>query len=134
MSQESVEIVRGVYDAFARHDNRTPFEVYAEDIVLDLSKLSAVGVEPIYHGHEGVRQYWRDVLSVSSEVHLEVEELIDAGDRVVAVTRASGVGRVSGVPLGTIRVSVWTLAGGKVVRMEVFDDRRQAFEAAGLRE
>jgi hypothetical protein len=30
MSQENVEIVRRIYDAAARHDDPTPFEVYAE--------------------------------------------------------------------------------------------------------
>ena len=37
MSQENVEIVRGIYDAVARRDGVTPFEAYAEDIVWDLS-------------------------------------------------------------------------------------------------
>jgi ketosteroid isomerase-like protein len=31
MSQENVELVRGIYDAFARHDVVTPFEVYSND-------------------------------------------------------------------------------------------------------
>jgi len=40
MSQENVEVVRGIYDAVARRDAVTPFEVYAEDIVWDVSKTS----------------------------------------------------------------------------------------------
>jgi hypothetical protein len=58
----NVEIVRGIYDAVARRDNVTPFEVYAEDIVWDVSNASRGGLGPklVYHGHEGVRQFWRD--------------------------------------------------------------------------
>ena len=128
-------MVRGIYDAVARRDDVTLFEVYAEDIVWDLSnsRRTALGIDPIYHGHEGVRQFWRDGLSVSGEVDLELEELIDAGDQVVAVTREHGVGRASGVPVASIAVSVWTFAGGKVIQMRVFDDRQQALEAAGLK-
>ena len=37
MSEENVEIVRGIYDAVARRDGVTPYEVYAEDIVWDFS-------------------------------------------------------------------------------------------------
>ncbi len=61
MSRENVEIVRGIYDAVARRDGVTPFEVYAEDIVWDMSnsRRTLIGIEPVYHGHEGARQFWR---------------------------------------------------------------------------
>ena len=136
MSQENVEIVRSIYDAVARRDDVTPFEVYAEDIVFDLSKArrAALNPQPVYHGHEGVRQGWRDLLSVFGEVDFEVEELIDAGDRVLAAIREREVGRASGVPVETTHLAVWTLADGKVIRMQVLDDRQEALKAAGLSE
>ena len=136
MSQENVEIVRRIYDAAAQHDDVTPFEVYAEDIVWDLSKArrAAVNAKPIYRGHDGVRQGWRDVLSVFGEVEIEVVELIDAGDQVLAAIRERQVGRASGVPVEARHTAVWTLANGKVTRLQLFDDRQEALEAAGLRE
>jgi ketosteroid isomerase-like protein len=83
MSQENVELVRAIYDAFARRDNVTPFEVYAEDIVWDLSKTrrAALNPKPVYHGHEGVREGWRNVFAAFGELELEVVELRDAGDQ-----------------------------------------------------
>jgi ketosteroid isomerase-like protein len=136
MSRQNVELVRRIYDAVARRDVVAPFEVYAEEIVWDLSnaRRAVLNPKPVYHGHEGVRQAWRDVLSAFGEIDFEVEELIDAGDRVLAVIREREVGRASGVPVETSHLAVWTLAGGKVTRMQLFDDRRQAFEAAGLRQ
>jgi ketosteroid isomerase-like protein len=38
MSQENVELVAGVYEAFARRDDAAPFEVYATDIEWDTSR------------------------------------------------------------------------------------------------
>jgi ketosteroid isomerase-like protein len=136
MSRENVDVVRGIYDAVARRDAIAPFEVYAEDIVWDLSKArrAALNPKPVYHGHEGVRQAWRDALSAFGEVDFEVEELIDAGDQVLAVIHEREVGRASGVPVETSHLAVWTLADAKVIRMQVFDDRQQALEAVGLRE
>src|SRR5262245_43133010 len=136
MSEENVEMVRGIYEAAARRDDVTPFEVYAEDIVWDLSnaRRALLLTKPVCHGHEGVRQFWREALSAFGEINLEVEELIDADDQVLAVTREREVGRASGVPVVSIAVSVWTLADGKVVQMQVFDDRQRALEAAGLSE
>ena len=134
MSQENVEVVRGIYDAVARRDDVTPFDVYAEDIVWDLSntRRAALGMKPVYRGHEGVRLFWRESLSVFGEVDLEVAELMDADDKVLAVIREREIGRASGVPVDTTHLAVWTLADGKVTQMQVFDDRQQALEAAGL--
>jgi ketosteroid isomerase-like protein len=136
MSQENVEIVRRIYDAVARRDSDTPFELYAEDIVWDMSnaRRAALFTRPVYHGHDGVRRAWREVLSAFGEVDFEVDELIDLGDQVLATLREREVGRASGAPVETTHLAVWTLAGGKVIKLQVFDDRSQALEAAGLRE
>jgi ketosteroid isomerase-like protein len=91
-------------------------------------------MEPVYQGHEGERQCWRDGLSAFGEIDLEVKELIDAGDQVLAVIRERMVGRASGVPVETTHTAVLTLSGGKIIQMQVFDDRQQALEAAGLAE
>jgi ketosteroid isomerase-like protein len=136
MSEENVEVVRGIYEAYAQRDDVTPFEVYAADIVWDLSNARRGGLlpKPVFEGHEGVRQFWRDALSAWGEIDFEVEELTDAGDRVLAVIREREVGRTSGVPVETTHLAVYTLADGKVIQMQVFDERQQALEAAGLRE
>jgi ketosteroid isomerase-like protein len=38
MSQENLEVVRRIYDAFAARDDATAFQLYADDIVWDLSR------------------------------------------------------------------------------------------------
>ena len=136
MSQENVEIVRRIYDAVARRDVATPFDFYAKDIVWDLSNWRPAELDPrpVYTGHDGVREAWRDRLSAWGEVDFEVEELIEAGDRVVAVIRDRQVGRSSGVPIEAAHAAVWTLADGKVTRLQVFDHCQQALEAVGLSE
>jgi ketosteroid isomerase-like protein len=136
MSQENVEIVRAIYEAAARRDDITPFELYSEDIVWDLSNAptAALLTTPASHGHEGVRQSWRDAVAAFGDVNVELQELIDAGDRVLAVVHERHVGRASGVPVEATHLAVWTLAEGNVTRMEVFGDHAAALEAAGLSE
>jgi ketosteroid isomerase-like protein len=136
MSEENVEIVRRIYDAVTRRDDVIPYEVYAEDIVWDLSNSgrALLFTKPVYQGHEGVRRFWREGLSGFGEIDLEVEELTDAGDQVLAVISEREVGRASGVPVEATHLAVWTLADGKVTQMQVFDDRAAALEAAGLSE
>lgn len=136
MSRENVELVRGIYDAAARRDAFAAFEVYAEDIIWDMSnwRRAAMDSTQVYRGHEGVREGWRETLTIWGEVDFEVEELIDAGEQVVAVIKEREVGRSSGVPIEDSHGAVWTLANGKVTRLQVFDDRLPALEAVGLRE
>ena len=134
MSQANVDVVRRLYDAAARRDDATAFEVYAEDIIWDISNAgrALLAMKPVYHGHEGVRQYWRETTSAFGEIDFEVGELRDAGNHVLAVIREREVGRASGVPVETTHLAVLTLSGGKVVQIQMFDDPQQARQAAGL--
>jgi ketosteroid isomerase-like protein len=123
MSKENVELVRGIYDAYARRDDVTPYEIYAEDIVWDFSnaRRAQVLTKAVYQGLEGVREFWRDVLLAFGEVSFDVEELTDAGDQVLAFVRERQVGRTSGVPVES------THSGG------LDDHRRQGQSDAGVR-
>lgn len=137
MSRENVELVRGVYEAVARRDDASPYEVYAEDIVWDVSQTfgqASLLAQPVFNGHEGVRQFWREMVASFRTWDFEVEEIIDAGDRVLAVIRDHAVGRASGAPVQGRHVAVWTLSKGKIVRLQTFDERRRARQAAGLSE
>jgi len=66
------------------------------------------------------------------EYAVEVDELIDAGDQVVAVMRLSG--RTNEPEIDEMRSSLLTFRGGKIVRIEPFASKNDALEAAGLRE
>jgi len=89
---------------------------------------------PVYQGHDGVRENWRETLAAFGEVDFQVEEVIDRGEHVLAAVREHEVGRASGVPVEATHTAVWTLAEGEVTRMQIFSDRLAALEVAGLRE
>jgi ketosteroid isomerase-like protein len=64
-----------------------------------------------------------------------VEDLIDAGERVISVETTRGRGRASGVPVELHQCGIWTIRAGKIVRVEWLEaTREEAIEAAGLRE
>ncbi len=135
MSRENLELVRSIYDAVTQRDSVSPFEIYSEDIVWDWSgvKRAALYEKSVYTGHEGIRAAWRESLDVFGAVDFDVVELIDGGDRVLAEIHERATGRSSGAPVEAVHFAVWTLANGKVVRLEIFDDREPALDAAGLR-
>jgi hypothetical protein len=67
------------------------------------------------------------------DLHSEVHELIDTGDRVFGSFTVHGRGKHSGAETSWDVVSVWTVRDGRVVRWQGFTDRDPALEAAGLR-
>ena len=64
---------------------------------------------------------------------MEPQDLIDAGDEVVASVRLVGVGRQSGVETMANAAHIWTFRDGKIVRLTVFQTLQEALEAMGLR-
>ena len=130
MSQENVEIVRRVYEAAASRNSEAVFALYDPEVELDSSRLG-LGV---YRGHEGLRSLFREWHEAWGSIEYSYEELIDAGEAVIAVVTRHARGRASGVETKQPFTLVWTVRGGKVVRVAWFLTRAEALEAAELSE
>jgi uncharacterized protein len=74
------------------------------------------------------------MFDVYEDMRVEAREFIDGGDKVIVTGRARATARESGMPLESDVALVWTLRDGRLIRNEVFTDRREALEAAGLSE
>jgi ketosteroid isomerase-like protein len=77
---------------------------------------------------------WLDWLNPWATYYNRVDELIDAGDRVVVLVRNRGRRHDMEAEVEIITASVWEFRDGRIVRAEFFGDRAEALEAAGLRE
>jgi ketosteroid isomerase-like protein len=132
MSQENVEIVRDGYEAFARGD--VDAVLRGLDPAIEVDPPPEFPGEGSYHGHAGFLAYAQAWLETWEEYRLVPEDLIDAGDRVIAVNRAIGRGKGSGIEVETQMAHVWTLREGKAVRLEIFRMSAEALEGAGLSE
>jgi ketosteroid isomerase-like protein len=137
MSEENVEIVRRVYDAAACRDSGVVLALYDPGVEVDMSRAPCrdlVG-ERFYHGHDGLRVFYREWNDAWESVESEVEELIDAGERVITVETTRGRGRESGVAVELHHCAIWTIRTGKIARVEWLDATREdTVQAAGLRE
>jgi ketosteroid isomerase-like protein len=130
MSQENVEIVQrglGVYFA----TGEPPWELFDEKVKVYDHDTPDQGV---YRGHQGVRRWLEDWGAAWAEWSIEPEKLIDAGDSVVVFIRMKAEGLGSGVAVERDDTQVHKLRDGKVVRLDYFNDRKQALKAVGLEE
>jgi uncharacterized protein len=133
MSQQNVEIVRGVLAAWSRYEEQSVLGLLDPNVVFDATRRK---VNPkIYVEMEGLRLMLADRDEVWDVFRTEPHEFIDAGDRVVVTGWWVGKGMGSGVEVQQPTVHVFTLRNGRVVRWELgHTSRREAFEAVGLRE
>jgi ketosteroid isomerase-like protein len=131
MSQESAEIVRTFFAKVGRGDAEA-WDLLPPDFEIDLSRRL---IDPVVlHGPAEMRAFYRDMDSTwAGGATLEVEELVDAGDKVLVLIRFGGRGKSSGVDVAALVWNLWTFHDGKPVAWTYFgEDRAGAREAAGL--
>jgi ketosteroid isomerase-like protein len=131
VSRPNVDTVRAILEAFNAGDMNGFLALCAPDIEWDLSQRL---VDPEkYHGHDGVKRFFEQQLEAWEELpRMEAEDLIDAGDQVVAFVRVHGRGKGSGAAVEAQIAQVWTLHEGKAVRLVYFGNRAEALSAVGL--
>jgi ketosteroid isomerase-like protein len=131
MSEENVEVVRGVIDGWVRGDSAT-LDLIAENVTYVAPPAMLGG--GIYRGHEGVLQWFVDWRREWTDYVMEVESYEDLGDQVLTIERNRATGKRSGVAVDMRTTSLWTLRDGKVTRWEGFPSEEEARKAAGLSE
>jgi ketosteroid isomerase-like protein len=132
MSQANVEVIRRGYEHF-RACGEMDEEITAHDFVWDMSTFRGWPEQPTYEGVEGARAFLRDWTEAWDDWKLELVELHDAGERVVAVMRQQGRAKATGLNVDMTFAQVWTVRDGMQARMEMYADPVEAFEATGLR-
>jgi uncharacterized protein len=132
MSDENVEVVRAIYQAWARGDYEAAFARLDTDIEwFGPPDISAAG-EPdsgLSRGHEGVSRSLARWVGTWDDYSFELGRLMDHGDDVLVEGRHRGRGKTSGVEVSEEIFSVWTLRAGLAIRQRMFRDRAQALEA-----
>jgi ketosteroid isomerase-like protein len=131
MSQENVELARAMLEPLAQGDFSRLFDGFADDFVFVTSPdIPDAGT---YQG-EAARD-WIMAWVGSFEGHtIEASNFIGGGDKVFFAIFQRGRPRGSEVPVEGQWWGVMTLAEGAVVRVDMFDQRDRALEAAGLSE
>jgi ketosteroid isomerase-like protein len=133
MSRENVERVRQGFERFVA-TGRTDPDIASPGFVWDMSNFDGWPERQTYEGDDEVQGFLEDWTSAWDDWELELDALLDAGDKVVALVRQRGKSKSSGMPVEMSFAMVWTLRDGRQTRMDMYSDRAEAFEAAGLLE
>ncbi len=130
MSQENIDLLRPGYEQFARGDF-SAFSELPDDFELVLApEMPDAGS---YLG-EAARRWLMSWVESFDRLTMEAIEFIDAGDQVLIEMIQRGWLAGSDEVVETRTWAVNTFREGAVLRIELFQARGKALEAAGLEE
>jgi uncharacterized protein len=132
MSQENVEIVRRAYEAWNRGDLDEAAEHLSPDIEWQMP--SNLPDAETWRSSDEVSRGLASFLQSWTELRVEVQQIFDAGDRVVALVRYYGRAAVTGLAVegAGVDAAVWTLRDGKATKVQMYGGTNEALQAAGL--
>jgi ketosteroid isomerase-like protein len=133
MSEENVDAFKHGTDAANRRDVEGVLSVLHPEVEWHAA-LPMLGGDTVYRGHEGVREFLRELWEVLADTRLDFPDIREAGDQVVAIGHLRGRGVASGVETETPFGYVAEFENGKAIRIRAYLDPKEALKAVGLSE
>lgn len=131
MSQENVEIIRTFFEAYNREDFEAALNDAAPDFVLDFSR--SLGPYQGVYRLDQVRGLFSEINETFDSVRFEANDFFDAAEYVVVPVTTHFRGR-DGIEVHARVTHLWTIRDGAVASVALYQELREALEAAGLRE
>jgi ketosteroid isomerase-like protein len=134
MADENVEALRRLYAEWERGNMWALIDVADPHIEWEWSEslASLSGGPRVYHGLEEVGQATREWLEAWDFYWMSADEFIEAGDQVVVDMRIRARTAGSSTEVHQRTAALWTMRGGRAVRVRYYDDLEDAKRAAGL--
>ena len=128
MSDENVELIRRIYARWELGDFATAefFDPRVEYVRVGAEGVGGPGE------WQGVDEMWRALLEwfqAFEDIKIESERFVDAGARVLVISRVTGRGRRSGLDVEYEVGHVFTIGDGKILRWEDYRDPAEALKA-----
>jgi hypothetical protein len=128
MSQ-NVEVVEQAIAAINARDIDGYLECCTEDVMLRTPVAEITGV---YEGADGIRRFLIDVEDAVPDFRIRAERVESVGaSQVLAFLQITASGRSSGIRQDAATANVYDLVDGKINRIRIFLNRREALEAVG---
>jgi ketosteroid isomerase-like protein len=127
MAQQNVEVVRAMYEAFARRDLATL--VSHLDPAMNVYDRPVHPEASVYEGREGFLRFAQTDWAAFDDVTYEPQEFVAHGPYVVVPIKQRGRGKGSSLGVEESIVNVWKLRAGKCVELRNYSTIAEALEA-----
>jgi ketosteroid isomerase-like protein len=123
MSQQHVELVRSLYEAFARGDIPAILGAMDPDIVWDIPQAPGYPLGGIHRGPQGIATNFFGMIPTYYQEFAGIPQIfVDDGDRVIVLAEYRGKGKAHGTPFQVPVAHVFTFRDGKWVRFQEYSD------------
>ena len=129
MSQQNVDVVRSIYDAFESGDVDEVLDSLSEDVVAFVA--DGLPWSGTFHGREGFRKLL-DAVEGQVQLAFETDEFIDAGEDVAQIGHGVGEVHVSGKRFNVREIHIWGVHDGKVVSFREYSDTAEQRRSLGF--
>jgi ketosteroid isomerase-like protein len=118
-TQSNIEIVQGVYDAYGSKDVDALMAPLHDDFQISASDPLPWGGR--FKGRDGMMEFIGKISSfIDSRV--DVDEMVEAGDHVIAIGRSAGTIKATGKEYAVRLVDVCEIRDGKVLSIDIYLD------------
>ena len=121
MTQSGIHVVQELYRVALAGQEETIAQLVIPDMVWEILESFPHG--GIYAGIPAIfGQFLPKLQADFHDWHAQPDELIDAGDTIVALGHYSGTLKTNGVHIVAPFCHIWTLKNGKIARLRQFAD------------
>jgi ketosteroid isomerase-like protein len=131
MSQENVEIVVRMYEAYLAGDADRALAYCDPNIEADFSIRGDTGVR---QGREALAEIVASWVGTWDDYSERIEEVRDLGDTVCVIATQRGRGKGSGLEVDNRFAGLYEVKDGLITRVTMYEGPDKALEAAGLSE
>jgi ketosteroid isomerase-like protein len=129
MSEENVEVARGWFWAF---ENDT--DAFRDILHPEIEWFPFEENHTPSHGIGGAMRIRNQWLDTWSDIRINLTQMVDRGEHVVATGHVTARGKGSGVEVDAWLHFHFKVRDGKIAYIYEYEDRAEALEAAGLSE
>ena len=132
MSERNVALIRGIYDGFAAGDVAAVLGAMSPGIVWNEAENFPYADGNPYVGPDAVAQgVFARCIGEWDGFAVAIDEILDAGDTIVALGRYSGTYKATGKPISAQLAHVWRVEDGKAAAFQQYADTLQVVRATG---
>ena len=131
MSQENVDLVRGIYAAFGAGDVAGALALMGDDIVWNEAENYPYADGNPYRGPQAVLGVFGRIAADWDGFTVIPNQYLDAGECVVVLGRYRGTFKATGRSQNSQMAHIWKVEGGKAVSFQQYVDTLQVARATG---
>jgi ketosteroid isomerase-like protein len=124
---DDINVVKAVFAAFAERDVDGMLVHAADDIIFSAPTADYAGRTDPYVGHDGIREYFRDVAAVWDDLRVTPTDFRQVGQTVLVTGKVSA--RSPARMIAGSSGWIWRVRDGKIVYGRVYPSAGEAISA-----